>query len=273
MTLGHLADGLGLRIGNHNRSAVDIDGDVPAESLIEQVVLGGGGQVFAASDHMGDAHEVVVNDVGEVIGGQSVGLNEHLIVQVGVVHGHIAIDGVVEGGVTGGDLLTDDVGFPSGQLGVDLLLAQVAAVAVVFGHFALGGSGFPQLFQALLGAEAAIGQALFHQQLGVFLIIGHPLGLDIGANGAAHVGAFVVVQVAALHGALDDGHSVLYLPLLVGILDAQDEFALVVAGDEVGVEGGAQVAHMHIAGGRGGKPSANLALGDACFHIFKPLII
>ena len=79
--------------------------------------------------------------------------------------------------------------------------------------------------------------------------------------------------MAALHGALDDGDSVLHLPLLVGVLDAQDELALIVTGDQVGVEGGAQVAHMHIAGGRGGKPSANLALGDACFHIFKPLII
>ena len=146
-------------------------------------------------------------------------------------------------------------------------------MAVVLGHLTLSGSGVSELGQAFLRAETAIGQTLFHQQLGVLLIIGHSLGLDIGANGAAHVGAFVVVQVAALHGALDDGHGVLHLPLLVGVLDAQDELALIVAGDEVGVEGGTQVAHVHVAGGRGGKPGADFALGDACFHIFKPLII
>ena len=40
----------------HDRRAVDIGGDLPAECLVQQVVFGGGRQVLAAADDMGDAH-------------------------------------------------------------------------------------------------------------------------------------------------------------------------------------------------------------------------
>ena len=69
MALGHL-----VVLIPHDGGAVDIGGDVPAEGLIQEVILGGGGEVFAAPDHMGDAHEVVVHHIGEVIGGQAVPL-------------------------------------------------------------------------------------------------------------------------------------------------------------------------------------------------------
>ena len=93
MALGHLV----LSVP-HDGGAVDIGGDLPAEGLVQQVILGGGGQVLAAPDHMGDAHQVVVDDVGEVIGGQAVPLQQHLVVQRAVVHGDVAENGVVEGG-------------------------------------------------------------------------------------------------------------------------------------------------------------------------------
>ena len=35
------------------------------------------------------------------------------------------------------------------------------------------------------------------------------------------------------------------------------------AGDEPGVQGGAQIAHVHIARGGGGEPGAHLPVGDA----------
>lgn len=47
---------------------------------------------------MGNAHQVVVHHVGEVIGGQAVGLDEYLIVQRVVFHGDISEGHVVEGG-------------------------------------------------------------------------------------------------------------------------------------------------------------------------------
>ena len=212
---------------------------------------------------------MVVNDVGEVIGGQAVALEQDLIFQVGVVHGDLPIDRVLEGGVSLGDFLADDVGFPGGDPGVDLRLGEGQAVPVVLGV----GVAFVELGQPLFGAEAAVGAALLNEQLSVFFIVSHPLGLDIGAGRAAHVGAFVIVQAAGVHGALDDLHRVLHFPFLIGVLDAQDKFPSRMAGDQIGVQGGAQIAHVHIAGGGWGEPGAHLSLGDARFHLFKPLVI
>ena len=49
----------------------------------------------------------------------------------------------------------------------------------------------------------------------------------------------------------------LYLPLLVGVLDAQYELAALAAGIEIGVQRGAQVAQVHVARGAGGKAGSD----------------
>ena len=61
MALAHLVVSI-----PHDGRAVDIGGDFPAECLIQQIVLGSGREILAAADHMGDAHEMVIDDVGEV---------------------------------------------------------------------------------------------------------------------------------------------------------------------------------------------------------------
>ena len=85
VALGHLVLGV-----PHDGGAVDVGGHLPAEGMVEQVVLGRGGQILAAPHHMGDAHQVIVNDVGKVVGGQTVPLQQHLIVQRAVFHGDVA---------------------------------------------------------------------------------------------------------------------------------------------------------------------------------------
>ena len=69
VALGHLV----VRVA-HDGRAVDVLRNVPAEALVQQVVLRGGGEILAAAHDMGDAHEVVVHDVCEVIGRQPVAL-------------------------------------------------------------------------------------------------------------------------------------------------------------------------------------------------------
>ncbi len=73
-------------------------GDLPAEGFVEQDVLGGGGDPLFGADDVGDVHEVVVDDVGEVVGGEAVGLHEDLVVDVGVLEGDVAAELVAEGG-------------------------------------------------------------------------------------------------------------------------------------------------------------------------------
>ena len=53
----------------------------------------------------------------------------------------------------------------------------------------------------------------------------------------------------------------------------KSELAAAVAGDEPGVEGGAEVAHVHVARGGGGEAGADAVLGDAGFHLLKPVQI
>ena len=211
---------------------------------------------------------MIVDDVGKVVGGQAVPLDEHLVVQGGVLHGNVPEYGVGEdGGTPGGDLLADDVGGAGGHLDPGLLQAHVPA-----------GVGRPVkvagvLLRLGLFAEAVIGVALLHQQLGVLAVQRPALGLDVGSHRAADVGALIPGQAALAQGGVDDLGGALHQAALVGILNTEDELAAAVAGDEPGVEGGAEVAHVHVARGGGGEAGADAVLGDAGFHLLKPVQI
>ena len=171
------------------------------------------------------------------------------------------------GGALVGDPLTDHVGLAGSQISGHFFLAQIPAGIVRPVKLAGVLLGFRLL------AEAVVGCALFHQELGVGQIQVPALGLDIGAGGAAHVRAFIVIQMALLHGAIDHVRSTLHKTPLIRILNAEDKRAASVAGNEPGVQRGAQVAHVHIAGGGGGEPGTDLPLGDAGFQIFKKCLI
>lgn len=254
----------------HDGGAVDVGGHGPAEALVQQVVLGRGGEVLAAPYHVGDAHQVVVHHVGEIVGGQAVGLDEHLVVQGGVLHRDVAEDHVVEGGLPlRGDFLPDDIGNPRRQFFVYLSSGELPAAAVVPAQAVLA----VEAVQPLLGAKAAVGVAPLYKQLGVSAVEVPPLGLDVGPHGAAQVGTLVPVEAALAQGLVDDLGGALHKALLVGVLDAQDEFSPLVPGDKPGVQGGAQVADVHIAGGGGGEAGPHLSSGDARLHVVKPCFI
>ena len=248
----------------HDGGTVDIGGHLPAKALIEQVVLGRGAEILAAPDHMGDAHQVVVDDVGKIVGGQTVPFEEYLVVQRGVVHGDIPKDGVVEGGGSGlWDSLPDDEGLS--RIHPCLCLLGAEGAAGVRGPVPL-----PGILLALgLLAEAVVSVAPLHQQPGVFSVGIPALRLDIGRHGAAHVWALVVGEAALGHGAVDHVGGTLHQAALVRVLNAQNKGTAAVPGDEPGVQGSAQVAHMHIACGRGGKASANFSPGNFSLHVVK----
>ena len=242
----------------HHRRAVDIGGDVPAKGLIQQVILGGGGQVLAAADDVGNAHQVVVHHVSKVVGGHPIGLDEDLVVHLAVVHLDVAVHHIVKAGhALTGDLLADDVRLACGKALFHFLLGQFAAAAVVVGH--LTGSALlgVQSLQPLFGAEAVIGLALCHQLLGVLLEHAHALALHIGTHGAADIRTLVPQKAGLPQGVVDDIHSALHIAALIGVLDAQDEGAILVLGHQVGVQGSTQVANVHITRGRGCKTGAD----------------
>ena len=247
---------------------MNIGGNLPAESLIQQIVLGGGGQILAAADHMSDAHQVVVHNVCKVVGRKTVPLQQNLIVQRFVFHSDITERDIVEGGSAFlGNALTDDIGFTGCQIGLDLLAAQVTAGISIAVEFA----GI--LFRLGLLTEAVVSSALFHQQLRIGQIQIAALRLDIRTSGTTHIGTLVMGQTAFSHGAVNDIGGAFHQTALVGVLDAEDKSAVSMARNQPGVQSGAQIADMHITGGGGSETSADFSLGNSGFHLFKKLHI
>ncbi|MPM21851.1 hypothetical protein SDC9_68301 [bioreactor metagenome] len=186
MAFGHFIVGV-----PHDRGAVDIGGNRPAEAFVEQIIFRGGGKIFAAPHHVGDSHQVIVHHVRKIIGGKAVRLDKHLIVQLIVFHGDVSENGVSEGcGARAGNFLPDHIGNSGGEFFVYFFLREKSAAAVVFVDDTAGRCGFRNLF---LAAETAVGPALFDEQLGVFFVKLPTLSLDIRAHRAAYVGALVPI--------------------------------------------------------------------------------
>ena len=118
------------------------------------------------------------------------------------------------------DELADDIGPALGSKTVGLLTAHAAAGIVPAVKLA------GVLLRGCLFAEAAVGMAALHEQLRVFLIESAALGLHIGADGAADVRAFVMLEMALLHSPVYNVNSALNETPLIRILDAENELPL-----------------------------------------------
>ena len=207
---------------------------------------------------MGDGHQVVIHHVGEVVGGQAVGLDEHVVVQRRAVYLHVAVEQVVKAGLAlGGHVLADDVGLARLDAALDFLRGEMQTVLVVFEGLALLLRLRARLVQPLLGAEAVVSAAAPDQFLRVGQVEVAPLRLDVGAVLAAHVRAFVVGKAGGGQRGVDLLHRAGNFALLVGVLDAQDELAAVAAGEQIGVKRRAQAAQVQITGRAGREAGAD----------------
>ena len=100
---------------------------------------------------------MVVHDVGEIVRGQSVALQEHLVVHFPVFHGDVPERHVMESrGTLAGDFLPDDVRLPGGGSGVGFRAGEGTARVVLAVKFAAVLPG-----RAFL-AETAVRRALVH---------------------------------------------------------------------------------------------------------------
>src|ERR1700679_3275672 len=114
----------------------------------------------------------------------------------------------------------------------------------------LGGDrALAEVFELFGSFEGAVGGAVGEEKLDVFAVDFGALGLAIGAVGAAKVGAFVPGEAEPAEGVED---------LLlgggdeagaVGVLDAEDEFSVALAGVEVVDEADVGGAYVGVAGG------------------------
>ncbi len=156
-----------------------------------------------------------------------------------------------------GRLEADDGGQPLRLLLVALGGGQVAAEAVVARGLLAARLLGPHLLQPLGGAVAAVDEALLQQLAGGALVVLQTLRLEVGAVGAADLGAFVPVEAEPAEPFEDGIEGAGHEAGLVGVFDAQDELSALMTGEEPVEEGGADVADVGHAGRAGSETDAN----------------
>jgi hypothetical protein len=168
-----------------------------AEILVDQNVLGDRGQPFLATGHMGDLHQVIINDVGHVIGRHAVGLEQHLHVDRIPGDFDLAINAVDEfAAAFGRDLHPHHMRLAGFDAGGDFLGCEVQAAAVIFRRLAGGALGGAHLVEALGRAEAAEAVTVFNDLVDIGTVDVLALALAVGAVGSADVRAFRPGQAA-----------------------------------------------------------------------------
>ena len=229
-------------------------GIFPAEGAVEQYMQRGRGQPLFAADDVRDEHQVVVDDVGQVVGGQVVGrLVEHLVVENRRVDGHLAADEVIDYHVFARfNLEPHHVLGAVGNEPVDLFFAHRERVAHLHaGRGVVLEVGYFVTFGIELGrsVESDVGFAGFEQLVYVFAIDLFAFRLAIRAVVAAVAHPFVEVDAQPFEGFDDVGLGSRYEPLGVGIFDAENHVAVVLLGKQIVIESGTDSANVQ--GARG----------------------
>ncbi len=233
-----------------------------AQRLVDEDLARGVRQVVVAADHMGDLHVRVVAYHGEVVGERPIGAADHHVVHDVGGEGHRAVDHVVEadGAAVLGNLQAPHVGLAGVDAPLRLLGGQAAARAVVARVAALPLLGELALaVELLLRAEAGVDRAALLQTLERRFVGPGALGLEIGTELAANLRALVPVEAEPAHGVDDDPRVLVRRALRVGVLDAQDEGALVRPRVGPVVDGRASPAHVQHPGGGGREAHADRA--------------
>ncbi len=237
---------------------------LPAEILVELDQLGRRRQPLFAAQDVGDAHQVVVDHVGEEVGGQAVGLHQHLHVHAIPRNLDIAAEHVRHhADALGRHLHAGDVGLAGGEAALHLILRQVHAVAVVARGFLARHLLGANRIEALGRAEAGEGMALLDQFVRILLVDMPALALPVRAMRAADVRALVPFDAEPAQGVVD---LLLGLPRrtqLVGVLDAQDELTAVLTREAQVEQRDVCGTDVRVARRRRGDASTNSGHGDS----------
>ena len=212
----------------------------PAERLEQLGLAEGVGQMVVAADHVGDFHVVIVDHDREHVGRRPVGAQQHHVVELVVGHRDLALDQVVEHGLTAARRLeADDRRHARRRLG----RVAVAPASVVEHPPPLGARPLAQFLQFLGRAVAVVGLARLDQAA-------RDLGVVGGAGELMHRLA-VPVELEPAQAVEDGVDRRLGRALAVGVLDAEAEQPAVVAREQPVEQRGARPADVQEAGRRG----------------------
>ena len=242
---------------------MDPDRLVPAERSIQQHVLGGGRDPLLAANDVADLHEVIVDHVGQVIGGKSVGLDEDLVVDlVGVDLDRVVAQQVVEcdRGLAR-DLESNRVRLAT--LGARRRVARVelATLSVVSELRLLALLLLAELGQSLFGTEAAVGPARLDEPGDVLAVDLGPLRLAVGPVIAPDVRSLVPLEPDPPQRGEDRRLARRLGAALVGVFDPQDEPPARGPGEDVVEQRHVGGADVGVAGRRRRDPDPDRSIG------------
>jgi hypothetical protein len=158
-------------------------------------MLGQRRQPLLGADDVADAHEVVVDHVGEVVGREAVRLEQHLVVDLGGVEADRAAEQVVDLELTpGGHLESDDVLLAGRRPTAGIGGVEAPAVAVVAELGLARALLLAQRLEPLARAEAGVGGAARHELTRVVAVDRGALALPVGRVRAADVRPLVPAE-------------------------------------------------------------------------------
>ena len=193
---------------------------------------------------------MVVDDDGHVVRGESVGLEDHLV--IGPRRVDVTTDEIVE---TELDVVRhahahDGVLGETGKFG-PLLLGHAQAHAVVAGLRGLGSSPVgAQLGKTFLGAPAVVGMTVLDELVDVGTVGVQPFGLLVGAVRSTQARTLVGAEPEPVEGLVDLLLRALDQTVLVGVLDAKDELTTGPTGPGLVEQGHVGGSDVRITGGR-----------------------
>lgn len=249
-------------------------GVFPSEGAIEEYVEWGTWQPFFTANHVCDFHEVVVNDVGQVVSGELVStLVKHLVIEHVRHDAHVATDDVVNVNLFARlDFEAHHILLSSFDEALGLLFAEgdrvahhaarVGIILEILDFLAL-------LRQFLWRVEGDVGLSSIEQQFDIFLIDVAAFALSVGAVFSAEADTFVKLYAEPSERLEDIVFRAGNEAVGVGVFDAEHEVAAVLACKEIVIEGCADTSDVQRSGGAGCEAHSHFSFR----HVFLSLWI
>jgi len=215
-------------------------------------------QVLDSADDVGDRKVVIVHNAGQMIQTGTIGPLYHVILFRGPIESDIAANPIRERASPLAGHLESHHRLPALRLEIRLLLgcfrhpaaAVQEGVLFPFRRFPLG---LQFLGASVIPVSAPVGEQRLHR----LPMPIHPLRLKIGSAWPADVRTFVPVDTQPAKALQDRLQRLFDVPLLIRIIDAQDELSAMLPGVQPVEQGGAYPADVQITCRAGCKTSAD----------------
>ena len=236
-----------LAVGTVDEGQVRKDRHLGAEGVVDVDLARSVVDVVGAADDVTHLHVPVVDDDGEVVGGDAVAHDDE-VVELAVGDADRTVDSVIPRHDAFVGVAEAHDGLHAFGDGLALGVFRTPA-AVVAGLETEGLLLFAHFVEFFGRRVAVVGAAVGEHLVDHFLVAGETIHLIDGA--------FVVVEVEPLHALKNHVHGFLRGANLVRVLDAKEELAAKVTGDGPAVDGRAGGPEMHHAGGTRSNTRAN----------------